>query len=387
MSVVQNPLLVVHSLSEMHFSTFDSPEDIDVDSSSDTTMSDSSLDRFPPRSESSATSHDWEMRSASPQPSVYSMTSSLRQAAYRQEYGRGLNNYSDVYQLPADEEELQRLDHQHRMFTMVMDKYPPPLPDVLRANPEQPKAVVDLGCGSGSWILDIAREFPHCSAVAIDLVPMQNLELPPNCRSEVDDINLGLQHYFGAFDVAHARLICTGIRDYAGLVDHISHSLRPGGLVELTEYNFVIHDSEKRPIEIPEDDKALTGPWLPRWMNLARKAIRTRGGEVEAADHLHRWVSEHGSFEDVVHRQYWFQSSPWNTGTDPDSLRANEVAKIMRDDLLLFLKSGRPLLLGSGIPEQLVDRVESNTMEELQNAKTQLYLLIEDVYARKRADF
>lgn len=58
---------------------------------------------------STMTSADVSMRSASPTPSVFSFTSSLRAQAYRQEYGRGLNNYSDVYRLPADDEELERL--------------------------------------------------------------------------------------------------------------------------------------------------------------------------------------------------------------------------------------------------------------------------------------
>ena len=59
---------------------------------------------------SSMTSYevDRSMRSASP-VSVLSVTESMQANIYRQEYGRGLNNYSDVYRLPADEEELERL--------------------------------------------------------------------------------------------------------------------------------------------------------------------------------------------------------------------------------------------------------------------------------------
>lgn len=45
----------------------------------------------------------------SPAPSVYSVTESIRQQSYRLEYGRIVNNYSDVYGLPADEEETYRL--------------------------------------------------------------------------------------------------------------------------------------------------------------------------------------------------------------------------------------------------------------------------------------
>jgi hypothetical protein len=60
----------------------------------------------------SATSYenDQSMRSGSP-ASVMSLTDSLLQenVLYRQEYGRNLNNYSNVYRLPADDEEFERL--------------------------------------------------------------------------------------------------------------------------------------------------------------------------------------------------------------------------------------------------------------------------------------
>lgn len=57
----------------------------------------------------SHTSEDHSMRSVSPSPSVWSMTSSLQERVYKNEYGRRLNNYSEVYRLPADDEELERL--------------------------------------------------------------------------------------------------------------------------------------------------------------------------------------------------------------------------------------------------------------------------------------
>jgi len=34
--------------------------------------------------------------------------------------------------------------------------------------------------------------------------------MPPNLRSEVDDINLGLEHFFDSFTVVHTRLISAG---------------------------------------------------------------------------------------------------------------------------------------------------------------------------------
>lgn len=80
------------------------------DEESETRSTSSILTDFAASMATSATSLDsGSMHSASRPPSVFSITSSLRMLAYRQEYGRNLNNYSEVYRLPADEEELERL--------------------------------------------------------------------------------------------------------------------------------------------------------------------------------------------------------------------------------------------------------------------------------------
>jgi len=83
--------------------------DVDSDNESDGGYAES-LMSIPTRSisGSSVTSYDQDgsMRSASP-VSVISIASDAE--LYRREYGRELNNYSDVYQLPADGEEFDRL--------------------------------------------------------------------------------------------------------------------------------------------------------------------------------------------------------------------------------------------------------------------------------------
>lgn len=83
--------------------------DMDYDSDQDSDIQ--STTGYSPSMASSrpTTADEGSMRSASPAPSVMSFTSSFREHLYKQEYGRNLNAYSDVYRLPADEEELNRL--------------------------------------------------------------------------------------------------------------------------------------------------------------------------------------------------------------------------------------------------------------------------------------
>lgn len=93
--------------SRPYFVPSDSDNNTDIDSDIDSWTS---LPPFSPSpSTDSYTSYDVSMRSESPAPSVLSMTSSMRAQAFKQEFGRGLNNYSEVYRLPADDEELDRL--------------------------------------------------------------------------------------------------------------------------------------------------------------------------------------------------------------------------------------------------------------------------------------
>jgi len=262
-----------------------------------------------------------------------------------------------------------------------MGKYPPFMEEVMVDDvPGETKAVLDLGCGSGSWIMDVARDFPHCTAVAVDLVPMQSVHMPPNLRSEVDDINLGLEHFYGDFNVVHTRLISSGIKDYEGLINHISMVLRPGGLIDLMEFDFHCYDENHQRIEL--ETSRVAGPWWPRFLAFVGLAARNRGGDVDAATHLHSWVSNHRSFENVVCRDFYIPTSTWRT----DSELWTRFGANMRDDILAFLKSGRPLLLGSGVPEDLVNEIESNAVQEVLSGQARHYVRLQCVHARKKAN-
>ncbi|KAF8641132.1 hypothetical protein AX17_000774 [Amanita inopinata Kibby_2008] len=329
---------------------------------------------------SSVTSHDRSMRSASPVPSVISMTGSMRENIFKLEYGRGLNNYSEVYRLPADDEEWNRLAKQYPLFTEIMGKYPPPLHQVMEDEGPggETKRCLDLGCGNGNWIIDLARDFPHCEAVAVDLVPMESLSMPPNLRSEVDDINLGLEHFYGDFNVVHAWLIASGIKDYGQLIDQISRVLRPGGLIDIMEWDFCVHDINKCQVNLPTCQ--LGPPWWARWLAFAASAIRGRGGDVDAASQLETWVRNHPAFQGVVIREFWLPTSPWNM----DDVDMVQKSTILRDDILEFLNSGRPLLLGAGVPLEVVDHLQSNARQELLEARVPEYVRLRRVYARKK---
>ena len=40
---------------------------------------------------------------------------------------------------------------------------------------QYPRRVLDLGCGNGSWVCDVARAFPNATVVGVDLVGCQDM--------------------------------------------------------------------------------------------------------------------------------------------------------------------------------------------------------------------
>ena len=121
------------------------------------------------------------------------------------------------------------------------------------------------------------------------------------------------------------------IRDYHGLINHIGHVLRPGGLIDLTEFPFNFTGLDKRPILPPAG--SFHPPWTPLFMSYVNRAVRERGGDAEASTHMHEWVSNHPAFEDVVSRDFWIPCSPWMHGSDPMTKFWNGVGATMRDDI------------------------------------------------------
>ncbi|KAL5533760.1 hypothetical protein ACEPAG_220 [Sanghuangporus baumii] len=421
------------------------PPDHEEDSSQGATDLVSNPGSTPPSPTSdSVTSFDFEensisdhLSSLSPQPSLYSLTESLKEQAVRFEYGRGVNTHSDVYKLAADEEEAQRLDQLHRLYQLVFGDYVPPFRAVLEDNddPLRPKACLDIGCGSGAWILEVANAFPHVSCTAVDLVPLpaiipsliERTEIPSNLRFEIDDVCLGLEHFAGEFDVIHAQHISSGIKDYYRLIDDVALALRPHGLADFTENDWRLYDLNKQPVisttaeiwgtieppegwtgrgmarsgtspvrRVPKARASGPSPYLARFTTLASQAALKRGAHVESAVLLNRWISEHPAYEDVTYREAWLPVGEWLNSIDvrscPDlnSTTPEEFDRLRRigtenaQGLVAFMRSARPLLLSTGVPEIVADQLTVKAIQELHEARTPLYLRAQNVYARKR---
>lgn len=193
----------------------------------------------------------------------------------------------------------------------------------------------------------------------------------------MDDVNLGLDHYEGQFDVVHCRLISSGIRDYYVVIRDAAACLRAGGAADFLEFDFRLYSRQHN--AIPTTQKEIWGdttpppdfptagfldlpprttrssrsgilrptssPYLARWFAAAGQATRKRGGHADAAALLHSWVSGNPDYEDVQYREFWLPYGPWMRGR-PEYMALSQYDRFctigdrMREDIFVSLSFG-----------------------------------------------
>jgi len=299
----------------------------------------------------------------------------------------GPGDQSEIYFLAPNKEEFARLDHQHFLFkSLVGANYRGPVQDVLKSEDHadgRSRAILDLGCGSGIWAIDMAKEFPHCRVLGIDLSPITR-PMPENCRVEKHDINEGLERFNGEFDVVNARLIASGIVDYRALVDQVSKVLRPGGLFLGQDWDFRTCDENK--IAYPEDGgEDATIPWFARFVIRLHTAVRARTGNIDAAVMLGEWLGDHPSYISVEVSEVWIPSGPWFDGETEEGKRLNHLGKLMQEDCLRMVASCRPAFMHLMGDEEAVDDLLEKTRDELENVSGRTWVKVTMTWAKKAA--
>lgn len=140
------------------------------------------------------------------------------------------------YLLPKDMGEAQRLDFQHYLLRYALKgNYAAPI--------RQAGDILDVGCGTGRWAMEIANEFPGANVIGVDVAP------PPTEAGATADARPDIYAFVqgnvlerlpfadNSFDFVHQRLLILAIpaNRWPGVVHELLRVTRPGGWVELVE--------------------------------------------------------------------------------------------------------------------------------------------------------
>lgn len=149
---------------------------------------------------------------------------------------------------PNDDAEIARLIQQDRFITLGMGGLFPErtdLPDIHR--------ILDIACGPGGWVLQVAKAYPQIEVMGVDLsirmityARSQALLFGvPNAHFRLMNVLKPLDFPDSSFDMVNARLIFSFMTPstWPVLLQECFRILRPGGVIRLTECEFPLTTS------------------------------------------------------------------------------------------------------------------------------------------------
>ncbi|KAG9288820.1 hypothetical protein G9A89_001144 [Geosiphon pyriformis] len=136
----------------------------------------------------------------------------------------------------ADEIEAERL-RQHDIVVKHLwkESFHSPVKNNLKAGCK----VLDVGCGPGTWLIEMARQYPESNFTGVDISPFFETEnVPENVKFFESNLLDGLPFQDSTFDFVHQRFLTaafTQVQWETQAVQELSRVTKPGGWIEFFE--------------------------------------------------------------------------------------------------------------------------------------------------------
>ncbi|KAG8955161.1 hypothetical protein FRC04_009619 [Tulasnella sp. 424] len=277
--------------------------------------------------------------------------------------GRSFQELNNAYKLPTDSGEHLRLELQHEMVKIMLGGSIYQTPELVKAalssRENLKRRVLDVGAGSGKWVIDMAEEFPHADVSGIDLVLPNVLTdssrcVPTNCSFRVADANKDMGKIDLTYDLIHLRSVESGIHESDLFFFEAARVLRPGGILLLGGGNPQLIDENAKivPLQKPGDE----GIWFPvQWM-LWRNLVPFGRDDPSGKE-------SNPNYGNVRIHEILVPTGPWPNNLSDTN---RKLAEITQQNILRLLPAFKAVLLrDQGLPEEFDDNLVEGAMKEI----------------------
>ncbi|KAI7894846.1 S-adenosyl-L-methionine-dependent methyltransferase [Mucor mucedo] len=243
-----------------------------------------------------------------------------------------------------DEKEYDRQLRQHYVLKHILNgNIHVPIPS------DKPVTILNAACGAGFWTLDMAYTFPHAQVMGFDAFDAKKIQVntAPNIVYKDGDITKHMSLPDNCMDLIFQR-------DTSYMMPHerwplhvaeLFRIVKPGGYIELVEYNFNVKN--------PGPVLALVNEWY-------RITSASVGVDPKEANRLKRFLLTAG-FQDVCQKTVSIPIGEW-----PASLAEKEKGFLYKQVVNALFKSMKTWWITElRITEKEYDKVVRAALDEI----------------------
>lgn len=267
-------------------------------------------------------------------------------------------------------EDHRWLEQQHNLFraTFMGKRFFSPI--------QNPKAILDLGCGTGLWSFEMADEYSQAQVVGMDLGVVRPPEDEPlNHHYVVADFEKKWP-FDTQFSYIHARAVTALMRNHERVIKSAYEHLVPGGWFELK-------DVELGPDGVVEDNppspafRALDG--ILAWSNYLNEGANKLGLDLAAPRKWEGWLEEAG-FTNITHKLF-----TWPMGTWSEDEYLKRIGRSAQDTFLRGFEDYTTTIYTKGLGWKEADALVflQKTKKEMLVTDRHFYLKVHVVYGQK----
>jgi ubiquinone/menaquinone biosynthesis C-methylase UbiE len=236
---------------------------------------------------------------------------------------------------PESGAEMARIMHQDHMVTRCMGGL---FPEQERATISAMRSILDIACGPGAWVMEVAFEYPKIEVVGIDISHKMTEYARAQAFSqgldnatfrEMNVLEL-LDFPDNRFDLVNARALFGFMskQNWPKLLKECLRITRPGGMIRLTEIEYGISNS-------PATEQ-LSGLFM-KALQLAGRSFSPDGRHLGLTPMLGYLLREAG-FESIQKKPYLLDASS-----------GSEMHESQYQNLMVVHKLLQPFLVNMGM--------------------------------------